>query len=156
MKLLIRCIVFCLLIMLMGSSKSEYPKDFNFIFRYGVMTKNLVDTFSDKYTKDLVQDGVVTTGLTLSNDEKKRIYEYMKKIDFFHYPEEIEGMNLIPSSGYILEIQYNGKVKVFKWTGEFNEDKKHQEFRGLTKLIIEILESKESYQSLPDSKGGYL
>jgi hypothetical protein len=156
MKLLIRCIVFCLLIMLMGSSKDEYPEDFNFTFKYGVMTKNVVDTFSDKYTKDLVQDGLVTTGLTLSNDEKKRIYDYMDEIDFFQYPEEIEGMNQIPRSGYFLEIQYNGENNVFKWNGEFNQDKQHQEFRILTKLIIEIIESKESYQSLPDRKGGYL
>jgi len=132
------------------------PDDFNFVFKYGVETKSVLDTFHDNYTKDLVIDGLITTDLVLSNEDKIKIYEYMRNIDFFDYPEEVEGAVQKPQSGYRFEIMLNGEKKIVNWKGEFNPGKpSHNDFKQLTKMVIGIIEGNEAYQSLPESNGGY-
>jgi len=137
------------------SSVSEYPEDFEFIFSYGVMNKNILNTIDGTFTKDLVIDGVETTALNLSNDEKKEIYTYMKDIGLFQYAEKIEGMNVKPASGYSFLIQYSGKRKIVEWMGLFTNNKRDQEFKELTIRIQEIITSKEEYKALPPSNGYY-
>ncbi|TVX91522.1 hypothetical protein [Cohnella terricola] len=156
MKLLYRGILFLFsIIFIIGCSKDDYPKDFDFTFKYGVMTKNVLNTFNGEYTKDLAMDGLISINYQLSVNDKKRIFEFMKDIDLFNYPDEVEGLNQLPSSGYEFEIQYNGKKKNIIWNGEFNDELKDQEFKELTRLIIGIIESSEDYRSLPESNGGY-
>ncbi|WP_219836129.1 hypothetical protein [Paenibacillus sp. R14(2021)] len=141
---------------LLGCSNVDYTKDFNFSFKYGVMTKNVLNTFDNKYTKDLVQNGVVTVDFVITKEDKRKIYDYMNDIDIFSYPNEVEGNKMDPASGYILEVQYDGKKKVINWIGGFKEDiDQHQEFKGLTNLIIEVIEKNEVYKSLPKSNGAY-
>jgi len=132
------------------------PDDFNFVFKYGVETKSVLDTVHDKYTKDLVIDGLITTDLVLSNEDKIKIYEYMRSIDFFDYPEEVEGALQKPLSGYRFEIMLNGEKKIVNWRGEFNPGKpSHNDFKQLTKMVIGMIEANEAYQSLPEPNGGY-
>ncbi|OBR68939.1 hypothetical protein A7K91_15030 [Paenibacillus oryzae] len=145
-----------LLIILTGcASSEEYSDDFNFVFSYGVMNKNVLNTFDNRYTKDLVKDGVRTIELILTKEEKKIIYTYMKEIGLFQYPDEVEGMKMKPDSGYMFEINNDGIKRSINWVGEFNNSERDKEFKHLTRMIIELIESKESYQSLPKSSGYY-
>lgn len=62
--------------------------DMNFIFKYGIGAKNILDTFQNKFTKDLIQAPSVTTALYLTDEDMERIYQKMVEINFFSYPDE--------------------------------------------------------------------
>ncbi|WP_078544863.1 hypothetical protein [Litchfieldia alkalitelluris] len=57
----------------------EMPGDFNFSLKYGVGALNEINTFKNSYTKDLVEDGTITTDLTFSKNELRNIYSEMKR-----------------------------------------------------------------------------
>ncbi|MFF2887361.1 hypothetical protein [Paenibacillus sp. NPDC057967] len=139
-----------------GSEQEEKPVAFDFVFSYGVMNKNVLDTVQGTYTKDLVKNGTSSTKLHLSDNEKKEVYALMQEIGLFDYPNELEGMNIKPSSGYTFQIFVDGKEQNIRWEGEFNETKSHREFQRLTDTIIEMIRNKEAYQALPESDGYYL
>ncbi|MFD2115769.1 hypothetical protein ACFSTH_11150 [Paenibacillus yanchengensis] len=149
-----------MLVVLVGCTVSEdateeYSEDFNFVFAYGVMKKNVLNTFDNEYTKDLVQDGTIKTELILTKEEKQEIFAYMKEIGLFQYPKEITAMNVKPDIGYMFEINNNGIKRQVNWIGMFNNSKRDKQFEQLTSMIIELIASKESFQSLPESNGYY-
>ncbi|WP_133305044.1 hypothetical protein [Paenibacillus pinisoli] len=136
--------------------QSEQPASFDFVFSYGVMNKNVLDTVQGTYTKDLVTAGTATTNLSLTDEEMKQVYELMNEIGLWNYPNEIEGMNVIPASGYHFQILVDGKEQNIHWNGEFNENQTHRGFKRLTSMIIEMVRNKEANQALPESEGYYL
>lgn len=119
------------------------------------MYKNRLDTFNHAYTKDLVMDGLITTELELAEEEMKEIYEEMKQIHLFDYPQHVEGQAIEPSSGFRFNILMNGKEKHITWEGGFSGGERDAEFRELTAHIIELIESKEEYKALPARNGAY-
>ncbi|RJE90256.1 hypothetical protein D3P07_08600 [Paenibacillus sp. 1011MAR3C5] len=138
-----------------GLEQEEKPAAFDFVFSYGVANKNVLDTLQGTYTKDLVKKGTSTTELSLTENEKNQVHTLMKEIGLFGYPNEVEGMNIKPSSGYTFQIFLNGKEQNIHWKGEFNETKTHREFKRLTDTIIEIIRNNEAYQAMPKSDGYY-
>lgn len=44
------------------------PENFNFVFNYGVNSKNQLDTIKGQYTKDMTTEASITTDLKLSNE----------------------------------------------------------------------------------------
>ena len=63
------------------------PKDFNFVFTYGVNAQNQLDTTKGQFTKDMVLEPSITTSLKLSEDEMNSIYSEMNKINILDYPD---------------------------------------------------------------------
>ena len=61
--------------------------DFNLLFKYGVGAKNVLDTFDNTYTKDMVIGSPITIRLYLSDEEIEQIRQKMFEIGFFSYPE---------------------------------------------------------------------
>ncbi|XID91436.1 hypothetical protein ACF3MZ_23405 [Paenibacillaceae bacterium WGS1546] len=150
-------LLLCLAIFLSACSRSGPEADnFNFTFKYGVMYKNELDTFNDIYTKDLVMDGVTTTTLKLSREDRQRIYECMTEIDIRDYRGVQQGLFFMPQSGFQFEIQMNEEKISIDWIGGFREDPKDQNFKRLVTLIQEIIESKDEYRDLPEANGYYL
>ncbi|REK77039.1 hypothetical protein [Paenibacillus paeoniae] len=149
---MMRLLAVVLLLVLVSCSNE---KQFDFIFSYGVMYKNVLNTAEETFTKDLVQNGTISTHLTLTASEKEDVYAVMKEIGLFEYPNEVDGMNIIPVSGYTFQISLNGNTQTIHWKGEFNDSRTHKEFKRLTNMIIEIINSKEAYQTLPDNEGYY-
>lgn len=129
---------------------------FDFVFSYGVMNKNVLDTVQGTYTKDLVTAGTASTKLNLTEVEKNQVYELMNEIGLWDYPSEIEGMNIKPASGYHFQIFVDGKEQNIRWNGEFNGAQTHRDFKRLTSLIIGMIRDKEAYQALPENEGYYL
>jgi len=157
--MLIAVLLFVMLVGCTGSQQTtedQYPEDFNFVFSYGVQTKNKIDTFENTYTKDLIIDGLIEVSFELTGEEKKRIYEKMQDIHLFDYPEYSAGVSSEPSQGYIFVIEHNGEQQTVGWGGGFTNKKRDREFQSLVNMIIEIIESHEEYKSLPEAKGGYL
>lgn len=141
--------------------------NFNLIFKYGVGAKNELDTFKEIYTKDLITDAPISTQLILLPEELNRIYQKMKDISFFDYPEKFSALIpsgstvqiVIPYDSYYFKVQYGSMVKEILWERDdvvSPLDEKTIKLKELISLIKGIIESKEEYGKLPPTKGGYL
>ena len=69
--------------------QSRSSSDFNFIFKYGRYSRNILDTFNNTYTKDTGTPPSIID-LKLTQNELKAIYNKMIEINFFSLPEEIK------------------------------------------------------------------
>jgi len=161
MSALLLLIIFSILAGCSSSSKlpDEMPKDFNFIFSYGVNAKNQLNTLKGQFTKDMVLEPSVTTNLKLSDEEMKSIYKEMIKINILSYPDKFEpksNMYQTPFYTYSLKIIYNSMEKNIFWEDE-NASKASEavKLRKLFDNIVQLIISKDEYKKLPPAKGGY-
>jgi hypothetical protein len=138
---------------------STKPKDFNFVFSYGVGAKNQLDTIKGQYTKDMVTEPSVSTNLKLSDENLDTIYSEIRKINILDYPDSFKPKNnavQTPFYTYNFKIIADGIEKNISWEDEnVSQSKEAIQLRELFKKIQEIIESKEEYKKLPEAKGGY-
>ena len=163
--IILACLSIGLLMLFPSCQDNQQESSFNFIFKYGVTARNVLDTFQGTFTKDMILDPSITTELILTDAEMDSIYQKMVEIDFFSYPDEFEvdvsGSELIgivtPYSTYYFEVEYASGTKELKWEDEItNTDEEADKLRELIDLIINIIESKAEYQALPTPSGGYM
>lgn len=135
------------------------PKDFNFVFNYGVNAKNQLDTTKGQFTKDMVSEPSITTNLKLSDDEMNTIYSEMKKINILDYPNKFNPKSnkiQTPFDTYSIKIIIDGKEKSIYWKDEnVSKSKEADQLRKLFKKIQEIIDNKEEFKKLPDPKYHY-
>jgi hypothetical protein len=144
--------------------QSSKESEFNFIFKYGVGARNVLDTFNDTFTKDMVLAPSISIDLALNAAEMESIYQKMVEINFFNYPEEFkvtpEGDligTVTPYSSYYFKVEYKSGIKELKWEDEItNPNEQADKLRELINLIKNIIESREEYKELPEPSGGYL
>jgi len=153
-----------------NQTEKQQPSDapdgtgFNLVFKYGVGARNELDTFNGTFTKDMIIDPPVTVNLTLSKEELDTIYQKMKEIDFFAYPDrfsvsvhsgESTGM-ITPYSSYYFKVAYDSGLKELWWEDKItNKDEKAEKLRELIEFIKNIVEAKKEYKELPPPRGGY-
>ncbi|RXJ04389.1 hypothetical protein DS745_03115 [Anaerobacillus alkaliphilus] len=143
----------------------KMPKDFHFSLKYGVGALNEINTFENTYTKDLVLDGTITTGLTLTKKERKAIYYKMKEIELLetvqnarYEGEDGSSIWMEPASEYYLTIQMNGEIYKVHWAGHIYD----KEIRDMLAIFVlrflhgEIIENKQEFKKLPKANGWYL
>lgn len=138
--------------------------DFNLVFKYGVGSRNELNTFEQTFTKDMIIDPPITIALSLTKNELDKIYQKMTEINFFDYPDTFsvfldseEGGFFIPYPTYYFRVEYNSNIKELLWHDNIlTEDEKATKLRELFKFIRNIIESKEEYKELPPAQGGYL
>jgi hypothetical protein len=143
--------------------------DFAFVAAYGVMARNVVDTFVGTFTKDLVSAGQVTTELRLSEDEMQNLYEDLvemqAKWQLFTTPFSINpdpdntgtSMRVTPSHTYRLEWQFGEfrSVPIIWDDNSSSSDPKAVALRDWFSKLRRMIEAKPEYQALPPAKGGY-
>jgi hypothetical protein len=138
---------------------------FNFIFRYGVMARNELDTFQGKFTKDMVSEPPITINLRLSGADMEKIYQKMADIGFFDYPDDFavtttpgELTHIVtPYSTYYFSVEKDGQTKILNWQDEIQTpDDKAANLRELIVLIQRMIEANEEYKELPDPGSAYL
>lgn len=66
----------------------SYPDNFEIVFKYGVRTRNILNTSAGTYTKDLIQDPPVTTELTLTERELDTIWQLIQENGFYTLEEQ--------------------------------------------------------------------
>lgn len=145
------------------STKDKFPlskpKDFNFVFNYGVGGKNQLDTIKGQYTKDMVIEPSISTNLKLTDEEMNTIYSEMIKINILDYPEEFKPKNNVfqtPFLTYHIKIILDGKEKTISWEDEnISKSKDAVQLRELFKKIQGIIVNKEEFKKLPEAKSGY-
>lgn len=139
--------------------KEGLPNDFGMVFQYGGDAKNKLDTFNGKYTKDLILDPNITVDFKLTKRQLQIIYNKMKEIGFFDYPD-----NYIPNSNsyvtpfqtYYFKVMANNSMKELRWEDKhFSEDVKAKNLRELIQLITIMIQDSPEYKTLPTPRGGY-
>jgi hypothetical protein len=138
---------------------SLIPKDFNFIFNYGVNAPNQLDTIKGHYTKDMVVDHSITTDLKLSNEEMNTIYSEMKRINILKYTKNFKPKSKTlqtPFDTYSIKIIEDGREANISWKDENGSEAKDAvQLRDLFKKIQEIIINKDEFKKLPAPKSGY-
>ncbi|WP_078551585.1 hypothetical protein [Bacillus alkalicellulosilyticus] len=147
------------------SMPEEMPSDFNFLIKYGVGALNEINTFTDTYTKDLIEEGTIKTNLKLTNKEMQTIYQEMKNIELlstiqsiYYVSDKGEVVTIQPSSGYYLEMQLDGELFKAYWMSDIYDE----EIRSMLGKFVHqflhdgIISQKKEYIKLPEAHGGYL
>jgi hypothetical protein len=150
------------------SNTIQKDRDFNFILKYGVDARNILNTFEGTYTKDMVVDSSITITFSLSKDELDSIKSEMEEIKIFEYPEKFEpnenddsssniGSTYLPFKTFYFKIRMGEKEKEITWI-DYNHSKARKaiKLRILIYRIKDLIESKEEYKKLPPPNGGYL
>lgn len=151
----------------MKPSPSASPMiQLNLVFKYGVGSKNILDTNTNTFTKDLVIKDSVTTSLKLTLEEKSTILNKIKEINFSNYPnkfaippDSVSRMitKTAPFTTYYFKVDINGQSKEVTWDYQDpGNNKEANDLLSLINLITSIIESKPEYKSLPQAQGGYL
>ncbi len=140
---------------------AQMPMDFEFSVKYGVGNKNILNTFEDTFTKDMVVDPPITINLALSQEEMKTIYDEMRRINILDYPTRFNpdrNIAEVPHPSYYLKIRFNGEVKEIYWKkGIASEVDEAIKLKELIDWYIrdEIIQSRLEYKKLPEPRGGY-
>lgn len=139
--------------------QSSIPKDFNFVFNYGINAKNQLDTIKGQYTKDMVKDPSITTDFKLSDEKMNTIYSEMKKINILSYPGNFKPKSnalQTPFDTYLIKIIADGRENNISWKDENVSDAKDAvQLRELFKKIQEIIINKDEFKKLPKPKSAY-
>jgi hypothetical protein len=143
------------------------PQFIKIHFHYGFA--NELNTFEQTLQKDLVMNGTISTSFWLTTEEQRLILSKVQSVNFFDFPDTIRqevGSDSImaltvPNPGIqFLRVQYKEQDKTVYWYAYLRDSQGNNDHATmliqLTSLIIDIIESKPEYQSLPPAEGGYL
>ena len=151
-----------------GSPQQGSTSGLNLVFKYGVggaPTKNVLDTASGTFTKDMIMDPPVTVKLKLSGDDLNRIRSKMDEIGFWDYPDVFEpeprgeGMMVTPYSSYYFKVERDGAVKEVTWENQYlylDESLRATNLKELAQLIWGMIQATDEYKAFPEPRGGYM
>ncbi|HSP23355.1 MAG TPA: hypothetical protein VLQ20_13620 [Planococcus sp. (in: firmicutes)] len=149
-----------------GSTAQNLPKlmpgDFDFSIQFDVQKKNEMNTFVGMVTKDLIADGIASSDLILTEEEMEDIYRKMVEIKITEpkefTPEPINGevCTQEPYEEDEWNIVINGETLTHLISGSFCEPTDDaKQLIELRNYVFNIVKSKDEYNSLPESHGGY-
>jgi hypothetical protein len=159
------------------TSKQASASSFRFVLKYGVGSKNVLDTVAGKFTKDLI-GSTATADLKLTDLELNQVREKLTQIDFWNdqkFPRVFTVPNwhctMDPHDSMIFSAAEEAKVKELAWqdmssrqvcppevaiqTYRGTEFPPAEQLRELVRLIQQIIESKVEFQKLPRTRGAY-
>ena len=148
------------------SSSALAQRKYEFIFKYGVGKKNILNTRENKFTKDRVIDSSFTVSLKFTLKEKRLVYKKLNEANFFKLPEiykyNIETFEEVfqrnPCNEYEFILLQGPINKTVKWDDCIQSTTKDPQFEKLMELsnyINSILIKKNSYKKLPKPRSGY-
>ncbi len=162
----------CFGISLRHAFSEELDKgDFNFIFKYGIEGKNILDTFQGTLTQDTNPE--ITIKLYLTEYEMRAIYKKMVEIGFFNYPDifSLEDPRWNYStrcslhSHYYFKVKHKSQIKELSWddatTCYANMDTKKMEnekannLLSLIRFIEHLIDSKAEVKRIPYPRAMY-
>ncbi|WP_169091536.1 hypothetical protein [Paenibacillus sp. PL91] len=137
----------------------EMPNDFAFSVRFGVGSKNLIDSFNGVVVKDLISAGIAEAKMTFTQDEMLSIYEQMVKINVLGTKDLINdsGCRVKPHGEDIWQIRIGSEEKTVQWSGEYCEVTGDiKQLKDLRNFVLEIVKNKGEYKKLHEPEGAYL
>lgn len=136
-----------------SSLTTRYPEPFEVIYKSGNNEFNSVNSY---IKKDLVLDGFAEASFSLSNNDKIRIYEIVKDIDWITLPSSI-GMTSALGLNQ-LWIRFGDIEKNVSWhfMGDSPKNENEKLLMKLEIILKDILYNNSAYRSLPKPRGGRL
>jgi hypothetical protein len=141
---------------------ADMPGDFGLVMGYGVMARNILDTFGATFTKDLVSAAPSTAGTTLHLSESKlrEIYGLLRDMDATTFPVKYvppeTGAFGTPYSSYYLRFRAGGKLTEIRWDNyNFSQEKRALDLLRVMERIQSLIEATDEYKALPPIVGGY-
>ena len=135
------------------------PADLEFVAKWGVGAKNVLDTAAGTFTQDMVMDPSITIDLALTAEEKSEIYQRLRDVDFWAYPSDaggLDGMGVTPSTDYSLTVTGAGLDHTVRgndfWT---DPEIEAQALYKLFRHVQAIIEARDEHKALPKPRGGY-
>jgi hypothetical protein len=128
----------------------ERPKDFEIIFKYGVNAENVLDTYTDTFTKYSFNKPPVTFQLFLTEKELDTIWIYINRYHFYDLSsqEVAEPETSVPVKRVILFVHgegYEDKEINRRQYKSFNYFE--NQFFIMAEKIQKLIESKPEYQA---------
>ena len=135
----------------MPAATAQTPADFALMFEYGMCGTDILDTFANTYTKDMLVEPPVEVPLALSVAELQAIYNKMVEIDFYSYPSDFQiaapndqiVAHVTPAMSYRFTVRKGGQFKIVRWTDDIPEsaDPKAEKLRELARFILQVVQS---------------
>jgi hypothetical protein len=146
----------------------QMPSDFGFTAAYGVQARNVLDTFTGTFTKDIINPNKPnpTVELRLTHEELATLYQGLVDISILDYPavfrpeqEDESGVFpwIEPHDTYLLTIRAAGGEKHIFWEAGYQGGlPRATALRDWFTKLEQIIEAKPEYQAMPPIEGGYL
>ncbi|MCE7995747.1 MAG: hypothetical protein HEP71_27455 [Roseivirga sp.] len=134
----------------------DYPKDLPEDFEFKAIWHfegSVIDSSEGTFRQAISYDSDTTISFTLTKTQKAKIYQIVKDIDVFGYPEDFEPpttMEVLPSSGFYLEVQIRGVRKRINWKENvYSSTKRAKRLRHFFDHLDELLDASAEIQALP-------
>ena len=132
----------------------KVPEDFNFIAKINY-TDLILDTYKNEFSKGITWEKDTVISYKLSNSEKQRIYELMKKIDIVNYPNYFAPKTnwiIHPSNTYYFKCEFDSVKVEVRWV--YHTDSETEDaikFRNFMYSIFENILQEEEIKKLPET-----
>ena len=141
----------------------DVPEEFDILFKYGIGSRNILDTRTGTFTKDMIADPSITIELNLTQNEMETIWRYIYQNHFYELPKNIpeneaERSSVVPHETYRLTVWaegYGEKSVIFSDVSIGGYSLEERRILRISNKIIDLIESKPEYKALPDPSGGY-
>ncbi len=152
------------------SLPEEMPEDFSVRFEYWILEgqKNILDTHEGFIQKDLVADGIATTGIKAENFPMEEIYARLRLLCIDGITKEMTSSNLTtddsmmtvsPLTHYIIRFTADGQTYTVSgdYTARMYTAKNDEAARFImaADYLHKVMVESGEYQSLPAAEGGY-
>ncbi len=147
----------------------EMPSDFDFSLNFGIDGKNVIDTYEDTFTKDLIIAGTETIPFEIPADKMREIYAEFLIYEIYALPDNINDATpiygsygtLTPAAVYTLRYTCDGETRTIvsddggPWDSDDGYPITHERLVTFVTFVKDYIYSTEEYQSMPEEEGGY-
>ncbi len=147
----------------------QMPADFAFTAAYGFYAKNVLDTFTGTFTKDIIAPPKPNPTITfrLSAEEMARLYQALVQIGILSYPsvftpdaeqEAKTGVHhfVDPHPTYSLRVRAVGQERSVLWEDQgLSSAPKAAALRNWFNMLQRMIEARPEYKAMPPTEGGY-
>ncbi|MFA9556672.1 hypothetical protein ACERII_05145 [Evansella sp. AB-rgal1] len=157
MKSLLTIVACIFLLGACSNLPKKMPEDFNFVLKYGYEARDIVNTYENTYTKNMIEDEDITIELVLTDNEKEAIYKEMRKADILASAEKSsESTCSDPHQENELTLTLDGETYEREWITSYCGKRADRKLKKFTEFIhTEIISKKNEYNRLPEASGGY-
>jgi hypothetical protein len=135
------------------------PDDFNFIMKIEDCAY-IIDTYRNTLIKTIDWETDTAISFQLTQEEKEKIFNTLKSIDIYKYPENYAPTStktVSPSYSYYLKFTINKDDYEISWQENTeSEIEDARNFRNLFQEFKKFIEKDERVKTLPKSKRAFI
>jgi len=162
-------ILFCLTSC--DNNSAVIQNDFNFSLNFSTYGRDIIDTYNNTFTKDLVSAGTETIDFVILMDKMNEIYEAFVELKIFDLPDDINAQAQLtmgesitewePHNNYILKYTFNGETRTIicndggPWCADSGPPDTRERLVQFVKIISDYIYSTEEYNKMSPFEGGY-